>query len=195
MDALIRAFSAAIAVARSFSLALVVLWSILAVLVYLVRAKKVQPFSGAGRFIRGSLDPLVRPFDRRLARHGVIGMLVPLWSIVIVIVAVAGVIFLLTFVRDALMSAFFASNAGPRGAVSLVLRWSVGALQLALLVRIVTSWIGGSYSALGRLAFRMTEWFLAPIRRLLPPMGMVDFSPFLGWLALSLILALVLRFV
>ena len=66
-----------------------------------------------------------------------------------------------------------------------VLYWALFALILA---RIVLSWVNiGSYK-IRDLVFRITDPILEPIRRILPPMGGLDFSPFL-----VLILAQVLR--
>ncbi len=33
----------------------------------------------------------------------------------------------------------------------------------------------------------LTEWLLAPLRRLLPPVGMIDFTPIVAWFLLSLL--------
>jgi YggT family protein len=67
-------------------------------------------------------------------------------------------------------------------------------LQLALLVRVVTSWIGGTYSRVGRLAARMTDWLLRPIQRLVPPLGgVMDVSPILAYVAIALVAGLLVR--
>ena len=61
-----------------------------------------------------------------------------------------------------------------------------------VLGRVIVSWIdpAARYSA-SRYLVMMTEPILAPIRRLLPQTGMVDFSP----LVLMLVLGILLRFV
>ena len=33
----------------------------------------------------------------------------------------------------------------------------------------------------------LTDWLIEPIRRILPPLGMLDFSPLVAWLLLSLL--------
>ena len=33
----------------------------------------------------------------------------------------------------------------------------------------------------------LTDWLIEPIRRILPPVGMIDFSPLVAWLLLSLV--------
>ena len=68
-----------------------------------------------------------------------------------------------------------------------VLYWALFALILA---RIVLSWVKiGSYE-IRDLIFRITDPIIEPIRRILPPMSGLDFSPFI-----VLILAQLLRVV
>jgi YggT family protein len=38
----------------------------------------------------------------------------------------------------------------------------------------------------------LTDWLIEPIRRILPPLGMIDFSPLVAWLVLSLVRSFVL---
>jgi YggT family protein len=33
----------------------------------------------------------------------------------------------------------------------------------------------------------LTDWIIEPIRRVLPPFGMIDFSPLVAWLVLSIV--------
>jgi len=65
-------------------------------------------------------------------------------------------------------------------------------LWLLVLGRVIVSWVDPRGSnQLSLFLIQATEPFLAPIRRLLPSTGMVDFSP----LILMLILGVVLRVV
>jgi YggT family protein len=66
-----------------------------------------------------------------------------------------------------------------------ILYWALFALILA---RIVLSWVNLGSFEIRALVFRITDPILEPIRRILPPMGGLDFSPFI-----VLILAQVLR--
>lgn len=51
-------------------------------------------------------------------------------------------------------------------------------LILAIFVRVILSYFPGmTYSTLGRLLFVTTEWIMAPVRRFVPPIGGIDFSP------------------
>ncbi len=166
----------------------------LATAAWAVRTRRVNAFGGLARFVRRWVDPMLRPLERRLAMTGATGASIPWWGLLFLLLALAAGIFILSFLRDGIVGAYFAMNSGPRGIVALGVRWVFGVLQLALLVRVLTGWIGGAYSAIGRLAFRMTEWFLAPLRRVIPPLGMLDLTPIVAWFLLGLVQGALLTF-
>lgn len=61
-------------------------------------------------------------------------------------------------------------------------------LQIAIIARAILSWFDhGMRSPISQVLVQITEPIIAPIRRLLPSMGMMDFSPLV---ALLLILVL-----
>ncbi len=68
----------------------------------------------------------------------------------------------------------------------------VAAIWVLVLGRVVVSWVdpGGRNLWSRRIVF-LTEPLLAPIRRLLPSTGMLDFSPFVLLLVLGILLRLV----
>jgi len=187
MRSFIGVLDAVLAGMRNASFALLAVSAMLATLAWMVRSRRVSAFGAVARFVRRGVERMLAPFDRRLARHGIIGANVPWWALLFVLLAMATAIFVVSFVRDAALTAYLAAHAGPRGLVQLTVRAVFATLQLALLARVVTSWIGGAYSSVGRLAFRLTEWFLAPLRSALPAMGGLDLSPLIAWFLLSLI--------
>ncbi|MGC8633490.1 MAG: YggT family protein [Candidatus Limnocylindrales bacterium] len=64
------------------------------------------------------------------------------------------------------------------------------ALYVLILGRVLMSWVDPRYdSSLGRFLFETTEPILAPIRRALPSTGMIDFSPIVAFLLLSVLAA------
>lgn len=172
---------------RVASVGVLAVGAVLATLAWAVRTRRVNPFGGPARFVRRAIDPLLAPLDRRLARTGVAPAQVPWWGLLALLLASAAVIYLVGFVGNVLTSAYLAVNAGPRGLLVLAVSWTFSLLQLALLVRVITSWIGGGHSAIGRLAARLTDWFLTPLRRALPTLGPVDISPIVAWFLLSLV--------
>jgi YggT family protein len=66
--------------------------------------------------------------------------------------------------------------------------------SLLILARVVLSWMnpmgGGPFTA---FIYQVTEPVLGPIRRILPPMGGLDWSPFIALVLLSLLLRFVAR--
>ena len=91
----------------------VVLTGVLMTLAWAVRARRIQPFSGLGRFVRRLGDPLIAPVERRIIRAGGTSQSAPWWTLVFVLIGGLAVLALLTFVRDLLVSAFHASSRGP----------------------------------------------------------------------------------
>lgn len=62
------------------------------------------------------------------------------------------------------------------------------ALYLAILVRVILSWfpIGGN-NPIVAFVYQVTEPILAPIRRIVPRIGVIDLSPLIAILILVLI--------
>ncbi|RME48948.1 MAG: YggT family protein [Chloroflexi bacterium] len=61
-------------------------------------------------------------------------------------------------------------------------------LNLAILARVLVSWVNPNpYHPAVQILHQITEPILAPIRRLLPPTGMIDFSPLVAIVLLSLL--------
>ncbi|HET7677501.1 MAG TPA: YggT family protein [Candidatus Limnocylindrales bacterium] len=74
--------------------------------------------------------------------------------------------------------------------VLIFVKFLVIALYVVLLGRVLMSWINPRFDGpVGRFLYETTEPILAPIRRLLPQTGMIDFSPLVAFLLLSVIAA------
>jgi YggT family protein len=68
----------------------------------------------------------------------------------------------------------------------------IGLFIVVLFVRALISWVPSiGYTQLGRVIITATEWYLAPIRRVIPPMGGLDISFIVGILILYLLSALI----
>ncbi len=193
MEGVIRGFDVVIPVLRMVFAGVVLAMVVVSALAWGVRTRRIQPFSSIGRFTRKVGDPLIAPVERRVIKAGGTSATAPWWTVVLVLLAGLVVLALVTFVRDTLASVFLATSQGTGGILRLLLSWTFGVLQVALLVRVITSWVGGTYSTIGRLAHRMTEWLVGPLRRVLPAFGQIDISPLVAWFLLSLVRSLVLR--
>jgi YggT family protein len=158
-----------------------------------VHARRIDPFSGVARFTQRTMDPLIAPVERRVVMAGGARSTAPWWTLVAVLLAGFALLAMLNFVRDALVSVYIAASRGPGGVLRLAISWGFAVLQLAILVRVIMSWVGGTYSRLGRLVFGMTEWLIAPLRRVLPTLGAFDISPIVAWFLVNLVQAVVMR--
>ena len=57
-----------------------------------------------------------------------------------------------------------------------------------LLARVLISWFQiDPYNPIVRILYQLTEPLLAPIRRLLPQTGMMDFSPIVAFIAIMVV--------
>lgn len=173
-----------------FSIVLVVAAG-LATLAWAERTRRINAFGALARLAR-RLDPAIAPVERRVVRFGGTHANAPWWTLLAVLLFGAAVLGLVGYLRDVLASIYYAMDQGPRGIARLVVSSLFMLLQLALIARVIMSWVGGTYSRLGQIAYKLTEWFLGPLRGVLPSIGMVDISPMVAYFAISLLSGLVL---
>ncbi|MGE5727469.1 MAG: YggT family protein, partial [Gemmatimonas sp.] len=103
------------------------------------------------------------------------------WALAAVVVIGVLMIVLLQWIRSTALSLSFAATEGGRGITALLLDWLFELLKIALIVRVLVSWIGRRYSWWARAAYSLTDWLVKPIARVLPPLGMIDFSPLVAY--------------
>jgi YggT family protein len=152
-----------------------------------VRTRRINPFSRVARFFRGRIDPLMQPIERVVLRTGGSPSSAPWWALVALVVGGILLLSLLQFVGAVLMQATFAMQ-DPRSIPKLLLSWAFGILRLAIIVRVLSTWLPISpYSRWIRWSYVLTEWFIAPMQRIIPRIGMIDITPIVAWFLLSLI--------
>ncbi len=62
------------------------------------------------------------------------------------------------------------------------------ALTLAILARVILSWFSPTpTNMLVNIVYRVTEPILAPLRRIIPRVGLLDFSPLVAIILLQLV--------
>ncbi|MEP7087225.1 MAG: YggT family protein [Gemmatimonadota bacterium] len=166
---------------------------IVAVLDWLVRTRRINPFSTVARFCRRVIDPMIAPIEAKVVRAGGIPSQAPWWALAAVIVICVFLIVFLQWIRTAIASVAFAASEGGMGVVALVLDSAFELLKIALIVRVVVSWIGMRYSWWARLAYTLTDWVVKPIARALPPFGMMDFSPLAAYFVIYVVQIGVMR--
>jgi YggT family protein len=81
-----------------------------------------------------------------------------------------------------------AAAAGPRGVLRLIVYYASQVVLLALIARVIGSWVGiGRYNRWMRPAYLLTDWIVQPLKRVIPPLGMIDVTPIVAWLLLLLL--------
>ncbi len=189
MEQALDAYGAVVGVVRYVLFALALIAAVVALADWAVRTRKLNPFGPIGRFCRRFVDPLMAPVERRVVRAGGLPASAPWWTLVIVVVGGLLLVSLLNF-----LGRFFAqlswgvSSPGRLGL--LLLSWAFALLRIALIVRVVSSWFQISpYSRWIRWSYHLTEWMLAPLRRIVPTFGPVDITPIVAFLLLALLQA------
>jgi YggT family protein len=166
---------------------------IVAAVDWAVRTRRLNPFGTTARFFRRTVDPLMVPIERRVVRAGGRPSSAPLWALGVVVVGGLLLIALLDFVTGQIAAVAGALARGPSGVLVLLISWTFALLRVALIVRVISSWIGVSpYSPWVRWSYSLTEWMLGPLRRVIPLFGGIDVTPIVAYLALRLLESVVL---
>lgn len=187
MNTALSAYAAFVAVVRQALFWVAVVLAVIALVDWAVRARKINPFGAVARFFRRVVDPLMAPVERRIVRAGGLPSSAPWWSLVFVIVAGILLVALLDFLGG-FITEFLVGLSSPQRFAVLLVAWTISLLQIALIVRVISSWFQTSPTSRWiRWSFVLTEWMLAPLRRIVPMFGPVDLTPLIAYFVLSLL--------
>lgn len=195
MSAVIASLGVALDVLRVVFLAVAGVALAMCAVDWAVRTRRINPFSGIARFFRRSVDPLFAPIERRVVRSGGLPSTAPWWALGAVVLGGILVLVALGFVRNQLVILDAAASVqGGRGVLRVAVSWVVAIFQLALIVRVILSWVQVSpHTRWVRWAFVLTEPVLRPLRRVIPTIGVVDITPivayFLVWIVSGFVLS------
>ena len=155
---------------------------------WLVRTRRINPFNPVARFFRSSVDPLLAPVERRVVRAGGTPASAPWWALVAVVVGGILLVSLLGLLGEQIVGAVAAAGRGPGGVLVFLASATLRLIQVALFVRVISSWVRISpYSPWIRWAYGLTEWLLAPLRRVVPSLGAIDITPIIAYYLLLLV--------
>jgi YggT family protein len=187
------AFDALISAVRAAALFVVIVFGAICIVDWAVRTRRINPFNPIARFFRSTIDPFIAPVERRVVRAGGSPTAAPWWALVIAVIGAILLISILGFLRAQIAAVEFATAAGASGILALLVSWTVAFLQIALLVRVLSSWIAVSpYSPWIRWSHGATEWMLRPLRAVVPMLGPIDITPIVAYFLLSLARGLIL---
>jgi YggT family protein len=194
MDAFMVGVGVVIDVLRTVLLVIALVFGAVCVLDWAVRTRKISPFNAIARFCRSTVDPLIVPIERRVVRAGGTPAAAPLWALAAVVVGGILLLTFLDFIRLGVANSIIASQSGAGGIFHLLVSWTFTILKIALLVRVISSWLPVSpYSAWVRWSYVLSEPILAPMRRIVPNLGGLDVTPILAYFLLSLTESLLFR--
>ncbi len=82
-----------------------------------------------------------------------------------------------------------AAASGPRGVLRVIVYYAGQLILIALIIRVVGSWFGvGRYNKWIGWTYKLTDWLVEPLRKIIPPLGMIDITPLVAWLLLQLVI-------
>lgn len=161
---------------------------------WLVRTRRINPFNPIARFFRTTVDPLLAPVERKVVRAGGLPTSAPWWALVVVVIGGILLITLLDLLRRWLLQLAFAAGHGPSAVIGQVIVWALGIVQIALILRVIASWFRISeFRWWMRWAVRLTDPILRPLRRVIPPLGMIDITPLVAYFGIWILQSFVQR--
>jgi YggT family protein len=150
-----------------------------------IRTRRINPFGAGPRLVRRASDPVLLRLERRIIASGGSPQSAPLWLLGIVVAGGLVLMSLTAWLIDAVVRLSWMAQSGPRMWVESLVSFAFTVVMAAILIRVIASWFGiGPYRRWMRPIVALTSWIIDPIRRILPPLGMFDFSPMVAWLVL-----------
>lgn len=194
MSSGIVVFDQLIGAVRFALVVIAAIFAVFCILDWLVRTRKVNLFGSIARFSRSKIDPIIEPIERRVVRAGGNPVNAPLWALAAVVIGGILLVSVLDFIRAELLGLAFAVQSGPRGIFKLIVSWTFDFVRIAILVRVVSSWLPVSpHSGWIRWAYVVSEPILRPLRQVIPAMGPIDITPIIAYFLIGFLQGAVLR--
>ena len=188
MQTLIAVLSIVVYYSRSALFVAACIVAIACTLSWATRTRRIGPFTPLGRFSREKIDPLLRPVEAPVLNAGGSPATIPWWGLVAFIVLGILAQSLLGYIVGILASTAMGFSSGPRGAIRALVQLTFAVLQIALLIRVLSSWFGGLARVRWmRWTYAITEPLLAPLRQVIPSLGPFDITPLILYYLLQFV--------
>jgi YggT family protein len=170
------------------------IFAVFCIIDWMVRTRRVNLFGPLARFSRSRIDPVLEPIEKKILRAGGNPATAPLWALAVVVVGGILLISVLDFLRAEILGLAFALQSGPGGIFRLLVSWTFDLLRIAILIRVVSSWLPISpYSPWIRWSYTVSEPILRPLRQVIPAMGPIDITPIIAYFLIGFLQGAVLR--
>ena len=182
-------------VIQGFIVFVVMIVVVLMILRLIFNYQDPNPFGAVGRFsfkLKKATDRFVYPAAGLLAHMRMDTRLAPLLAILGVIVIgyfTLQLFYTLFFTIDGIAANLVGGSITK--IVGFLLYGALGLLSLAIIIRIVLSYVMSIGNPFLRFLRRITDPILEPFRRLIPPLGMFDISPIVVLILLNFLQAAV----
>src|SRR5438128_1472204 len=131
MNILLLSFALLVRGVRVAVFVVAVVVGLVALMDWLVRTRRISPFSGVARFFRRTVDPLMVPVERAVIRAGGQPASAPWWSLVAVVVGGLILLFLLDIVGG-LLQQLAIGMSDSRTLPIIFVSWAFKLVELAL---------------------------------------------------------------
>ena len=157
------------------------IYAIIVLLRFLLQTSRADFYNPASQFVVKATNPVLIPLRRVIPGFGGIDIasLVLLFAINYLQIVLIALIFYGGMPNPAIVAGWAAT-----GCVSLILNFYF----FAIIIQIILSWVAPqTHSPILALLFQLTEPVMAPARKILPPMGGIDFSPILTFMMIQVL--------
>ena len=187
MTGLLGPFARFVDIVRTALFGVAVLAAAACAAAWAVRTRRMSPYGAIARFVRAWVDPALKPVERMVVRAGAAPATVPWWGLVFLLVLGVLVLAILELLGGVLLRLAWGLE-DPARLPMLLLSWAFALMRVALIVRVVSSWLPISpVSRWIQWSVVLTEWGLRPLRRIVPPLGAIDVTPIVAYFVLWLV--------
>ena len=153
-----------------------------------VRTRRISPFSKWANFIRRSTDPVLKPIESKILQRGGNPQNAEWWLLGGTIVGGIVVISMAGWLVNQFRIVSIAGQRGPGTLIRLAFFYAGRIVSFAIVIRVIGSWFGaGRHNRLMRPMYFLTDWIVEPLRRIIPPFGVIDVSPLVAWFLIQIL--------
>lgn len=161
---------------------------VLMLLRFIVNYTDMNPFSRTALTVRRLTDPLLMPVRRSLASFGIDPKVAPLITVLLAILVGWFAVQLTDSILGTIAGVLL--SAQQRRFIALVGYIIYGALDIysiLIFIRIIFAWgMVSQRNRVMRFLVNVTDPLLVPLRRMIPPFGMLDLSPIVAFILIWL---------